>query len=81
MANLEEALRLIVELGGVDKFRKEMGVLHKDAYEATTISKMDLFGDRDEKSPMTRKFAEWYQGNINHFTPEQVKDFTSAQFR
>ncbi|MDD2916345.1 MAG: hypothetical protein PHH70_00675 [Candidatus Gracilibacteria bacterium] len=81
MANLEEALNLIVELGGVDKFRKEMSVLHKDAYETTTISKMDLFGDRDEKSPMTRKFTEWYSKNVSHFTPEQIKDFTSTEFR
>lgn len=81
MANLEEALRLIVELGGVEKFRKEMGALHKETYEATTISKMNLFGDRDEKSPMTRNLTEWFQGNVNGLTPEQIKDYTNAQFR
>ena len=58
-----------------------MGILNKDAHETTTISKMDLFGDRDEKSPMTRKFSEWYQKNVNNLSPEQVKDLTSSQFR
>lgn len=80
MDNLEEALRLIVELGGVEKFRKEMGVLNKGANEWATLD-MDLLGDRNEKSPLTRQFTEWYGKNASNLTPEQIKDFTNSQFR
>lgn len=80
MKNLEEAIRLIVEFWGMDTFRKEMGVLYKDAHETSTI-RMDLFGDREKKSPLTHKFSEWYGKNINQLTPEQIKDFTGTQFK
>lgn len=80
LANLEEAMKLIVELGWVNNFRSEMGLLHKEAYEATTL-KMDLFGDRDQKSPGTKKFSEWYGREASKLAPEQIKDYTSTQLR
>lgn len=80
LANLEEAMKLIVELGWVNNFKSEMGLLHKEAYEATTL-KMDLFGDRDQKSPGTKKFSEWYGREASKLTPEQIKDYTNTQLR
>lgn len=76
--NIEQAIRLIIELGWVDKMKKELSGIQRETTESPTMN-MDLLGDKHDKSPMTKKFTEWYQKNLSNLSPTQIQELTHTQ--
>ena len=69
---LNDALAMIAELGGIEKFRTEMIRIHREIEDSRTLQ-MGLMGTRHEKTPYSQAFAEKYTTTITDISPEELK--------
>lgn len=78
---LEEAFRLLVEAGGVEKLRAALGKFEADAKGSFFVKNFDLFSRHAPDSPdrptnfLTEKYLEW----ASNLPPEETRRLLSAK--
>lgn len=77
---MRDAMEMIAELGGIEKFRNELVRIHREIDSSYTV-RMSAFGSRHEKAPYAQAFTEQYLSTASNLPPEETKRLLSIRFK